>query len=150
MLLEQEDLRSSIGVLRKDKVRLQRTSEEAAALCMRLARQWRVHCDFHSDVPDARVPARLHMDLLNMIKECVANAVRHACAREVHISLTGEANQLELVVTNDMSGPPAAKAAAAPWSIRDRVAELGGSVSVATEDGETTVHVTVPVPEEGA
>ena len=44
MLLEQEDLRSSIGTLRKDKVGLDDTASEAKALCKRLARQWHVKC----------------------------------------------------------------------------------------------------------
>ena len=83
MLLEQEDLRASIGTLRKDKVGLEETAEEAKALCKRLARQWRVKCGCTCDVPEAWIPVRLHMDLLNMIKEGVANAARHGPASKV-------------------------------------------------------------------
>lgn len=147
MLLEQEDLRSSIGILRTDKVSLEHTRLEAAALCKRLARQWHVRCRFAADVPDSRVPARLHMDLLNMIKESVANAVRHASASEVQMSLMAKDGELELVVRND-AGSGAGKAAATPWSIRERITELGGSVAIETDKGATVVRVSVPMPED--
>ncbi len=147
MLLEQEDLRSSIGILRTDKVSLEHTRVEAAALCKRLARQWHVRCRFVSDVPNSRVPARLHMDLLNMIKESVANAVRHASATQVQMSLTGNGQELELVVTNDV-GNGRRKAAATPWSIRERITELGGTVTIESENGATIVRVRVPIPED--
>jgi signal transduction histidine kinase len=148
MLLEQEDLRSSIGILRTDKVSLEHTGVEAAALCKRLARQWHVRCRFESNVPDSRVPARLHMDLLNMIKESVANAVRHASATEVQMNLTAKGEELELAVRNDI-GSGALKTIAAPWSIRERITELGGSVTIETEDGATIVRVSVPLPGDG-
>lgn len=148
MLLEQEDLRSSIGILRTDKVSLQQTREEATALCKRLARQWHVRCGFTSDLPDSQVPARLHMDLLNMIKEGVANAVRHASATRVQLSLTAKDEELELIVRNDV-GSNARKTAAPPWSIRERIAELGGSVTIDNAEDATTVRVSVPIPEDG-
>jgi signal transduction histidine kinase len=149
MLLEQEDLRSSIGTLRKDKVSLADTAAEAAALCERLARQWRVECRFTADLPDARVPARLHMDLLHMIKEGVANAVRHASASELLVHLRASGSELHLAVTNDVLDGTAISAAV-PWSIRERMHEIGGTVSVSADDDATTLHVTVPMPEEAA
>jgi len=147
MLLEQEDLRSSIGTLRKDKVSLKDTASEAAALCERLERQWRVRCRFVGKVPGTRVPARLHMDLLHMIKESVANAVRHASATDVQVNLNTQGRKLKLAVTNDAPAPSAGTVAA-PWSIRERMAEIGGAVSVAEKNGATTVLVTIPIPED--
>jgi len=148
MLLEQEDLRSSIGTLRKEKIGLEETATEAKALCARLSRQWRVKCTCKCDVPHTRVPARLHMDLLNMIKEGVANAARHAAASKVEIRLSGDERQLELIVKNDATAATP-KAVTAPWSIRERTAEIGGSVSIAAERGATVLRIAVPIPEDG-
>lgn len=145
MLLEQEDLRSSIGTLRQDKVSLGYSEAEAAALCKRLSRQWRVHCQLTSRVPDARIPARLHMDLLHMIKEGVANAVRHGAATSVRIGLSATDRQLELAIENDC-GPDGAEAAA-PWSIRERMTEIGGAVTVTNTEGATRVLVVAPIPD---
>lgn len=148
MLLEQEDLRSSIGTLRKEKVSLKDTAIETKALSKRLARQWRVECSCTCAVPDARIPARLHIDLLNMIKEGVANAVRHGAASKVEICLAANGGELELVVKNDV-GAATPKAPAAPWSIRERTAEIGGSVSIAAEGRMTVLRISVPIPEDG-
>jgi signal transduction histidine kinase len=146
MLLEQEDLRSSIGTLRKDKVSLTDTAVEARALCERLARQWHVRCSFASKMTDARVPARLHMDLLHMIKEGVANAVRHASATDLALELNMQRNTLKLSVTNDAAAS-SVKGVAVPWSIRERMAEIGGDVTVTEEEGTTTLLVTIPIPD---
>ena len=148
MLLEQEDLRSSIGTLRKDKVGLEETAAEAKALCKRLARQWRVQCRCTCTVPDVRIPARLHMDLLNMIKEGVANAARHGGASKVETRLSANGGGLQVIVKNDV-GTAAPQAAAAPWSIRERTLEIGGSVSIAAEGGMTVLRIAVPIPEDG-
>ncbi|MGN6057611.1 MAG: sensor histidine kinase [Sphingomicrobium sp.] len=149
MLLEQEDLRSSIGTLRRDKVSLGETASQAAALCQRLERQWRVRCAFVAKVSDARVPARLHMDLLHIIKESVANAVRHASATDLQVELNTRGRKLKLAVTNGASAT-STDSAAVPWSIRERMAEIGGAVSVAEKNGATTVLVTIPIPEDTA
>ena len=146
MLLEQEDLRASIGTLRKDKVSLEDTASDAAALCGRLERQWRVRCRFTCKISEARVPARLHMDLLHMIKESVANAVRHASARELQVELRTRGQKLKLAVSNDAA--VTSDRTTVPWSIRERTAEIGGAVSVSMKDGATTVLVTIPIPED--
>ena len=148
MLMEQEDLRASIGTLRKDKVSLEDTAAEAGALCKRLARQWRVKCLWSCDIADALIPARLHIDLLNMIKEGVANAARHAAATNLRIRLTADGDELKLVIENDSSTANATPAAA-PWSIRERTAEIGGSVLIRSDDGWTVLAISVRIPEDG-
>lgn len=148
MLLEQEDLRSSIGTLRKDKMSLEETASEAAALCNRLAKQWRVQCLWECEVTDALIPARLHIDVLNMIKEAVANAVRHGAASRIEIRFAASGKEVDLVIEND-SGSPSSKPAAAPWSIRERTAEIGGSVSIVAGESSTVLRIAVPIPEDG-
>lgn len=149
MLLEQEDLRSSIGTLRKDTVSLEDTASEAMALCERLERQWRVRCRLISKVSAARIPARLHMHLLHMIKESVANAVRHASASQLEIELSTRGQKLKLAVTNDAEAPRG-DSATVPWSIRERMAEIGGTVAITKKNGATAVLVTISIPEDTA
>lgn len=143
MLLEQEDLRASIGTLRKENVGLDETAAEAEALCKRLARQWRINCSCKSEIAERRISTRLHMDVLNMIKEGVANAARHGGANEVDIRLSALAGELELIVEND-AGVAALRPPAAPWSIRERTAENGGSVAIAARGNLTVLRITVP------
>jgi signal transduction histidine kinase len=145
MLLEQEDLRSSIGTLRKDQLSLLNTAADAEALCERLSRQWNLRCNFSSDVSDRRIKTQLHADLLHMIKEGVANAARHASAQTAAIALKSNGRSVELKMSND--GSANLKDGAVPWSIRERTAEAGGSAEVSARDGLTTVLVVVPIGE---
>ena len=147
MLLEQEDLRSSIGTLRQEKVNLSHTGSEAEALCSRLSRQWRIQCNFASELTEVLIPARLHMDVLHMIKEGVANAVRHGSATTVDIRLQADRSQLDLTVRNDDQAD-SGHDEAVPWSIRERMGEIGGSASVTAANGTTTLLVGVPIPQE--
>lgn len=147
MLLEQEDLRSSIGTLRQEKVSLSHTGSEADALCRRLSRQWRIQCNFASELTEVLIPARLHMDVLHMIKEGVANAVRHGSATTVDIRLHAGGAQLDLTVRNDDQAD-SGHDEAVPWSIRERMSEIGGSASVQAANGSTTLLVGVPLPQE--
>jgi signal transduction histidine kinase len=143
MLLEQEDLRSSIGTLRRDKVSLTDTASEAESLSDRLSRHWHVRCSFTADVPDLTIPARLHADVLHMIKEGVANAVRHASAENLRVGLKADGKSVELIITNDGVIRTTTEV---PWSIRERMIELGGLASVSAGDGINTVSVVVPIP----
>lgn len=148
MLLEHEDLRASIGALRTDKVTLEHTTSEAHALCERLSRQWHVTCAFSSEVVDARIPTRLHADVMHMIKEGVANAARHASAQKVEIGMRGNARSLDLTIRND-GRPKKPRPPAVPWSIQERIAEIGGSASIRSDERFTTVSVFVPIADDG-
>jgi signal transduction histidine kinase len=147
MILEQEELRASIGTLRKEKVSLAHTASEAAALCDRQSRHWRVKCSFNSKVSELLIPMRIHADIMHIIKEGVANAVRHARAENLDVDLKTNGERIELCIVNDAPGGNGA-AAQVPWSIRERVAEVAGSASVHMSDGMTSLLVAVPIPEE--
>ena len=148
MLLEQEDLRASIGALRIDRVTLEQVRSEAHALCERLSRQWHVACAFRCEVADGQIPTRLHADVMNMIKEGVANAARHASAQNVDVGMKGDARALDLTIRND-GKPRKPRAPAVPWSIQERVSEIGGSASIQSDEEFTTVSVLVPIPDDG-
>jgi signal transduction histidine kinase len=146
MLLEQADLRSSIGALRKDKISLAESAGEAEALCQRLSRQWHTQCSFVPVDGDVLIPTRIHMDLLQMIKEGVANAVRHASAQKIEIRLTPRDGSIELIVRND--GTPRHELARAPWSIQERARASNGTLSISSDDGGTTVAIVLPTTED--
>lgn len=147
LLEEQRELRSSIGALRKNSVALPDLAADLAALCDRLARQWDIDCSFRADVPDLLAPMRLHLDMHQLVREAVANAVRHASARSVRVSLSSEEDDLVLEVANDGS-MNARVQKGSPWSLRERVDEANGTLMLATHDNLTTVSITLPLKEE--
>ncbi len=82
MLQEQRDLRTFITALRSGPlVSLSDLVKDLQALAGRLSRQWNVRCDFSARPAEMMIPARLHLDVHQMMRESVANAVRHAEAK---------------------------------------------------------------------
>lgn len=142
MIMEQEDLRTSIGMLRREDVDADDALAAIEALCERLGRQWHMKCLFSADVSVRRLPAAVQMSLLSIVKECVANAVRHAAAATVRIDIRGTASLLELTARNAMPAG-VSEPAAIPWSIRERIQEMGGNVTVKGHKGETVLRVEI-------
>jgi signal transduction histidine kinase len=147
MLEEQQELRSAIGALRARRISLPMLAADVKVLCDRLARQWDIECAFSADVPDLPAPMRLHLDTHHLIREAVANAVRHAHAKAVTVQMTTEDSQLRLDISNDGSGGERLKKGS-PWSLRERVDEANGTLMLASRKTGTSVSITLPLSSE--
>lgn len=147
MLEEQRELRTTIGSLRRNNIALPELAADIAALCERLARQWDIDCSVHAAVPDLVAPMRIHLDSHQLVREAVANAVRHAAAKAVSVSLATMEDKLVIEITNAGSMAMQVKAGS-PWSLRERVDEANGSLMLATHDNMTTVTMTLPLKQE--
>jgi signal transduction histidine kinase len=144
MLLEQEDLRTSIAALRTDNISLSKVTAEARALCDRLGRHWQIGCKFEAGTADVTISARLHLDILQIIREGVANAARHSSAKAINVSLHSEGELIELTIADDgVTAGPGLESG--PWSIRERVQEAGGSVSTSSDERGTKLSVQLPL-----
>jgi signal transduction histidine kinase len=144
LLQEQQELRSAIGALRSDSITLPKLAQDLSTLCERLGRQWAIACSFSADVPDRPVPMRLHLDTHQLIREAVANAVRHARSKSVSVALTTEDEDLRLDINNDGTG--ANKLAdGSPWSLRERVDEADGTLMLASHNKGTELSITLPL-----
>lgn len=94
---------------------------------------------------DFRASATLVEHVLLIALEGVRNVRRHAHARAADIRIRSVAGQLVLTIDDDGIGFPAD--AKAPWSMRSRVAECGGQLSLSRE-GRSGAHVHIRLPEE--
>ena len=95
------------------------------------------------------VPAPVEHALLRIAQEACTNAVRHGHARRLAVSVTGRDGHVELAVRDTGTGfdPAAAQAGSGLAHIRDRVAELGGTVDIDSAPGRgAALTVKVPVP----
>lgn len=147
MLQEQAELRSFITLLRSgSQIELAELAKDLQALANRLSRQWHVQCSFSLEDKDIMVPARLHLDAQQLVREAVANAVRHAGAKNVSIRLTGEEGGLVLDFVNDGStysrGPGGDRM---PRSIKERVEAAGGAMDISRGMGVTKISVSLPL-----
>jgi signal transduction histidine kinase len=100
-------------------------------------------------------PATTH-DLTQIVREALRNAVRHGRASQAVIKISCRPSHVSLVVHDNGYGFTNGHARvdengflapqAAPWSIRERTAALGGSLRVWTKPGRgAEITVTIPV-----
>jgi signal transduction histidine kinase len=144
LLQEQQELRSAIGALRSDRIALPKLAEDLKTLCQRLGRQWDIKCSFSAEVGRETVPMRLHLDTHQLVREAVANAVRHAKSKQVAVQLFAEEQNLRLDIANDGSGHTGLQEGL-PWSLRERVDEAEGTLMLSSRDSGTHVSITLPL-----
>ena len=149
MLLEQQELRSFITALRSGSlVSHKELALDLAELSARLSRQWDISCEFSSRPVDMTIPARLHLDLHHLMREAVANAVRHAQAKSVTVALAAAPDELRLVFVNDGAasrsrGTPLDL----PTSLKERVEQAGGAIDMSRGMGVTKISISLPIGE---
>jgi signal transduction histidine kinase len=102
-----------------------------------------------ASLDDVFVPAAVEHALLRITQEASTNAVKHGGARQLAVSLSRQDGHVELVVSDTGTGfdPAAAHNGSGLAHIRDRVAELGGTLDIDSAPGRGTVlAVRVPAP----
>jgi len=154
---EQGELRRLIASLRNP---VQSTdgadaSDWFAALGARLARQWGIICDVRLDPPSLACPALIQHQVEQLLREAVANAVRHGDATQVHIQVKAAPPDLELIIHDDGHGFPAEgefdfatlrSERIGPMSMVERAASLGGRLDLATSrKSGSRIVVTLPL-----
>ena len=101
-----------------------------------------------ASLDDVTVPAPVEHALLRITQEACANAVRHGNARRLAVSMTRQDGHVELAVRDTGTGfdPAGSQAGSGLAHIRDRVAELGGTVDIDSAPGcGAAIIVWVPV-----
>lgn len=106
--------------------------------------------------PDIRLDAGPRHHLLMILKEALTNALRHAHAREITLTLAIDAGRLRLELKDDGRGmPPETETATAARptgghglsNLRRRAAALGGTLTILSAPGQgCRLRVVVPLP----
>jgi signal transduction histidine kinase len=102
-----------------------------------------------ASLDEVTVPAPVQHALVRIAQEACGNAVRHGGARRLAVSLARRDGHVELAVRDTGTGfdPAVPHAGSGLAHIRDRVAELGGTVDVDSAPGRgATLTVRVPAP----
>lgn len=152
---EQRDLRNVIGGLRE----LHRDGrgvdlgQRIATLCRRLESQWGVQCEIRVEPATIAVLPELQHDIDQLIREAVANAVRHGSARNILIRAALRDGRLHLHVEDDGGGFPTegefgdeelARRGLGPRSLKERVHNLGGQLKLATDRTGSRLAIALP------
>jgi signal transduction histidine kinase len=147
MLQEQAELRAFISALRSgSEVDLRDLVADLRSLSERLSKQWAVECDFEAETADGVIPTRLHLDAHQLVREAVANAVRHASAKSVRITLLADATQLRMHFVNDGAPfPMYGERLDPPASLQERVEQAGGTIELSRGMNVTKVSIALPI-----
>jgi len=145
---EQGEVRGFVLALRRGReLELAEATAELRALAERLSQQWSVKCQVQADGDGAAIPVRIQLDLQQLLREAVANAVRHGGADRIDVALAVNQGQLSLTVHDNGSGFPKANGEKAlePRSLKERVERVHGSLRLRSAPGSTDLHIRIPL-----
>ncbi|HEX6742537.1 MAG TPA: histidine kinase [Sphingomicrobium sp.] len=147
MLQEQGELRAFITALRSGtQIPFADLVRDLQALAGRLARQWHIECEVLADPADVMVPTELHLDAHQLVREAVANAVRHAGAKSMRIGLASSRHEVRLDLVNDgKTFPRAGGRFDPPQSLKERVEQAKGAIEVSRGMDVTKVSISLPI-----
>ncbi|PTR13101.1 MULTISPECIES: histidine kinase [unclassified Novosphingobium] len=144
---EQDHVRAIIAQLRHGQILPGQRDihAEIAALARQLARHWHVAISPTPAPAPLPVSTALVYECQHLVREGVANAVRHGQARSITIDLAERDGALCLAIGDDGQGFAGPPPHALPASLATRAAALGGSFALETRAGHTCLLFTLPL-----
>ena len=119
----------------------------------------KIEVEYHCGLGDERPSPQVETTLYRIVQESLTNVVKHSGARRVGVILERIDGEIQLIVEDDGRGFDA-EAATAPSAaggrlgllgMKERVAMVGGTLSIESSPGSaTTVFVRIPATEPGA
>ena len=152
------EVRHYLSVLRS----ASRQADDLCATLDQLAAEFSIREHLHVDLAlpanDPGLPATAVYELAQIVREALRNAVRHGHATEAVVKLAAHNSHCNIVIRDNGRGFQNTRGlidadgylapAAAPWSIRDRAAALGGALRIRSHPGEgAEISVSVPIAE---
>lgn len=149
MLQEQRELRSFITSLRSGPLTaFNELAKDLKGLAVHLSRQWDIKCEFTAKAAELMIPTRIRLDAHQLMREAVANAVRHARAKSVSVEASAGNDELKLEFINDGTEfPSRGGRLEMPTSLKDRVDQAGGNLDLARGMGVTKLSIVLPIAE---
>lgn len=110
-----------------------------------LALHWRIETSQSGAAAPIRVSAALSYEMQQIVREAVANAVRHGKASRVELALGQTGDDLNVAINDNGSGYPADGPVISPVSINERIGALGGRLHVESDTGGVRLDMRIPM-----
>ncbi|WEX75258.1 histidine kinase [Sinorhizobium numidicum] len=110
-----------------------------------LREQWNCRIEISFSPPDLAVPTRVVHEIMQLISEAVANAVRHGRATGLSISVIDNGNGLEMKLIDNGAGIAPNAKLQTPLSLSARVAKLGGDLAICRTTPGFGIHIKLPI-----
>jgi signal transduction histidine kinase len=155
---EQREMRGFIGKLRPARPPAGSGSGsdqfDLPALVRALEQQWGVAITLSPQAAGLLLPADLEFHARQIIREAIANSVRHGGASEVSVQMDLNERRLSLTIVDNGTGLPvhgqfderqSAQSPIGPRSLRERVVSLSGSLLINSTAGGLTLSIDLPL-----
>lgn len=142
--MQQRRIRSFVSDTRTQKAENCRLIDQLRTLVVPLETQWDCTVTLRVDPPDLTVSAAMAAELCLALSEATANAVRHGGAREIAVAVLSRDRRLTISVSdNGERGTLAAPCV--PYSLNNRMADLGGQLHVANDTSGYALTMNIPL-----
>ncbi|WP_313807403.1 histidine kinase [Sphingobium sp.] len=113
-----------------------------------LCDQWGCDIGLTIDPPDLEAPALVHRELVQLLSEATANAVRHGGATRLQVDLSKVEQGLTVAISDNGCGMAVGEAddQTRPRSIRARVEDMDGSLAITRYAPGLAMRIEVPLP----
>jgi signal transduction histidine kinase len=110
-----------------------------------------IDVDDDDDVPDLVLPSSARHHLCLIVREAVANVLKHAHATTLDFRLHIRSGQLEMTIADDghgfCPGPASGQGHNGLANMQARATDLGGTVVISSVPGQgTTIRISAPLP----
>ena len=146
---EQRQLRAMIERLRDggDGGRTTDIVAELEALLAEIGAHWQIATSLQSTCSPLHVSIGLAHELRQLVREAVANAVRHGSSNRVDLVLDHRTRGLlQVTIGDNGTGFPAAAATLRPRTISERIAVLGGHMRITSGPDGARLDIELPLP----
>lgn len=157
---EQRELRSFISAMRpirRDRPPARQIlNDELVLLAERLARYWSINVSAEIIPAALLVSDQVGYDIASIVREAVANAVRHGHASNVAVTVTLANGLVSIQIDDDGEGfgfhgeltdDELARTKGGPRSLQERVGALGGRLGLSSGPDGASLAIEVPLPE---
>jgi signal transduction histidine kinase len=110
-----------------------------------LAEYWGIAIELDEEAKWIVIPGWLAHEVRQVLREAVANAVRHGGASRVAIALVEEDAMLHLTVTDNGTGFPTEAMITRPRSIGERIDAIGGSLEIESGPAGAALRFAMPL-----
>ena len=160
----EREMRSFIRRLRPQsalpsEIRTAALSERLGNLARRVERQWSVTLNSRIDAATDKWGGGFADDVFRIAREAILNAARHADASVVTADIRDSDSRVRLEIADDGAGFPfrgtydlaaLERMNEGPWSVKERVATLQGTLELTSTDNGSRLVITLPVPSQAA
>ena len=121
--------------------------DQISAFARALERQWQCTLEVRIEPRDLRVDGRIAAEVCQLISEGMANSVRHGGASRVAVAITRGGDSLQIAIEDNGRGAVQASQPQGrqPFSLAERVKDLGGSFAWSDTGSGVCVALEVPM-----